>query len=551
MKQPSACRWNHRLFALFLSAVLYLPNAATSQPSVSLSIQVDLSVYRQLYLFRPEEGDLIFIRGNFNNFQLTHPLTRKMETQVYQTVIEVYPSQFDTLFYEFYVFREENRPLRFDGWESDWVQKKVDPCRWLKTPTGPLQLPPVIFADLTDWSALTIPQPVPTVTLFQEETRVLPVTLTNSGTGVLEWVSDPVLQNTPGTDPRSLLAVLQPGRTVQVFQLPCWWVTNQKTPGQVSTADLDSTGVLLIDESIRDLNPVVINHLIGLVQAGTLSMVILTDRYPGWINLLTEPAGIIARPYPVVYSGQVKAIRRNQITAELEDFSVTNVLTYLDCLNSARPLISARDGRSLGAISSVNGGRVAVLSVHIPEQTAYCNTGLASRMIRWVANDLPALAAWDQESGHVLPGQSTNLTLQLKPGSGKPGDYDEEVWIRSNDPVRPQVMIPVSFKVIRKKQVPVLEKMAVIGRNMGAYPNPFNSETVFFLPSDFEPSCRISVFDQVGRLIKILMVQPGEQGLIARWNGTNQNGMPVSSGVYLARLEGKGIRQTERVVLIR
>jgi hypothetical protein len=84
-----------------------------------------------------------------------------------------------------------------------------------------------------------------------------------------------------------------------------------------------------------------------------------------------------------------------------------------------------------------------------------------------------------------------------------------------------------------------------------AVPNPFNpgTELRFTLPQAGPVSVR--VFDLKGRRVRVLAqdrpLPAGEQSLI--WNGADDTGRVVASGVYLVRLEAPGARATRRVVL--
>ncbi|KPJ60813.1 MAG: hypothetical protein AMJ46_04950 [Latescibacteria bacterium DG_63] len=89
------------------------------------------------------------------------------------------------------------------------------------------------------------------------------------------------------------------------------------------------------------------------------------------------------------------------------------------------------------------------------------------------------------------------------------------------------------------------------------FPNPFNPLTtvVYVLPS--VPTSRayaIRVFDAQGRLTKT--IKAGRWGPepfqgTASWQGTDENGRRVSSGVYFIRLEGDGISSSVKAVLLR
>jgi len=89
------------------------------------------------------------------------------------------------------------------------------------------------------------------------------------------------------------------------------------------------------------------------------------------------------------------------------------------------------------------------------------------------------------------------------------------------------------------------------------YPNPFNAETVFHLDLPAPGHVAAVIYDLAGHEIKRIyneMMPPGRQAL--RWDGKNQAGSAVGTGVYLLRVEyvgNAGWRETamRKVVLMK
>jgi flagellar hook assembly protein FlgD len=57
-----------------------------------------------------------------------------------------------------------------------------------------------------------------------------------------------------------------------------------------------------------------------------------------------------------------------------------------------------------------------------------------------------------------------------------------------------------------------------------------------------------------GQLVRTLVDEsqaPRESGFSAKWNGTNDTGGPVSSGVYFYKLETGGVTKTKKMVLLK
>ncbi len=82
------------------------------------------------------------------------------------------------------------------------------------------------------------------------------------------------------------------------------------------------------------------------------------------------------------------------------------------------------------------------------------------------------------------------------------------------------------------------------------YPNPFNPITTIKFTIPKETRVQISVFDITGRLVKTLLdktLPPGEHWTI--WDGTDENGSKVSSGVYIYRMYSDNFISAKKMIL--
>jgi hypothetical protein len=82
------------------------------------------------------------------------------------------------------------------------------------------------------------------------------------------------------------------------------------------------------------------------------------------------------------------------------------------------------------------------------------------------------------------------------------------------------------------------------------YPNPFNAGTSirYYVPERM--AVRLAVYDVKGRRVRILrdaVESAGEKRVT--WDGTDDFGRGVSSGIYLARLEGEGKVSVQKLLL--
>ena len=84
------------------------------------------------------------------------------------------------------------------------------------------------------------------------------------------------------------------------------------------------------------------------------------------------------------------------------------------------------------------------------------------------------------------------------------------------------------------------------------YPNPFNPVTTlrYDLPKD--GLVKITVYDMLGNVINQLVNEVQNFGYkTVKWNATNNQGQPVSAGVYLYSVEAGDFRQTKKMILLK
>jgi len=86
------------------------------------------------------------------------------------------------------------------------------------------------------------------------------------------------------------------------------------------------------------------------------------------------------------------------------------------------------------------------------------------------------------------------------------------------------------------------------------YPNPFSSNTtISFTTGDCMGNTELVIYNISGRIVKTLVnseLPAGEHSI--SWDGTDENGQPVCSGVYFSHLRaGNGTSESRRMVLLK
>ncbi len=135
------------------------------------------------------------------------------------------------------------------------------------------------------------------------------------------------------------------------------------------------------------------------------------------------------------------------------------------------------------------------------------------------------------EDSTVWPG--TEFWYELRVVSGEAPDYTEQPLATGPTSVRTGGELVTALRP--------------------ASPNPFTSETI--IQHDIASTAggvRLTIYDVAGRVVKTfadMPTRPGRYQVV--WDGTNDAGRQVASGVYFCSLEAGGTRDARPVVLLR
>ncbi|HCD50848.1 MAG TPA: hypothetical protein DEQ34_00270, partial [Balneolaceae bacterium] len=83
--------------------------------------------------------------------------------------------------------------------------------------------------------------------------------------------------------------------------------------------------------------------------------------------------------------------------------------------------------------------------------------------------------------------------------------------------------------------------------------NPFNpSTTIGFEVPDNNTMVRLEIYNILGQRVKTLVNDVHSIGRYSvRWDGTNDAGMQVSTGIYLYRIQAGDIVQSKKLTFIK
>ena len=117
------------------------------------------------------------------------------------------------------------------------------------------------------------------------------------------------------------------------------------------------------------------------------------------------------------------------------------------------------------------------------------------------------------------------------------GDFEGDVATEINtEALAPKIVLPKAF---------------ALGQN---FPNPFNPSTTisYDVPEGNEVMVRLSVYNIRGQLISTLVNEVKTEGSYqVQWDGSDNNGRQVSSGVYFYRIQAGEFGKTRKMVILK
>ncbi|HPC50270.1 MAG TPA: C25 family cysteine peptidase [Candidatus Cloacimonas acidaminovorans] len=200
-------------------------------------------------------------------------------------------------------------------------------------------------------------------------------------------------------------------------------------------------------------------------------------------------------------------------------------------------------------MDDINFGEVIVNTI-VSQTVTICNCGTAS-MLGTIATESPfslgepSMPAYYLE--YIIPvGESFTFNVNFQPLQNSV--YTGTLIINSDDPNALVNTIPLYGT---GQPVANDDPVAVLVTSLkGCYPNPFNPTTTISFSIKEKTPVELIIYNILGQKVRTLVnqpLEPGEHSIV--WNGTDNKGRSVASGIYFYRMKAGNYSETKKMVL--
>jgi len=194
-----------------------------------------------------------------------------------------------------------------------------------------------------------------------------------------------------------------------------------------------------------------------------------------------------------------------------------------------------------------------VIHLHWITESEYENQGfIIERAIREVqGSNSESFEEWSE-----IVSFTTNSDLLGQGSTSAPHDYSYIDWQVKGGETYSYRLSDVDYKgnVMQHNEiiVSVIDTEENQGFSITTYPNPSNSgiHLVVEIENELRP-LRIDILNLRGELVTNLFSEkPGTSVLNMRWDGTDSDNIPVSSGTYIVNISGPNTSQSKAITII-
>ena len=183
-----------------------------------------------------------------------------------------------------------------------------------------------------------------------------------------------------------------------------------------------------------------------------------------------------------------------------------------------------------------------------PVSTFVYSTNQPSMFSAWVTSGGPIFASLVDSIGTT----GDSVQINTDPTGLAPGTYYNDVHFGVSGITEPGVMV-VRFNILDSlggTNGSGPEDVAQV--SLGNYPNPFNPETNISFSIPQATRVTLSIYNILGQKVRSLIDQEysaGEHTVV--WDGSNDHGGKVASGVYLYRIQAGEISVTRKMMMLK
>ncbi len=131
--------------------------------------------------------------------------------------------------------------------------------------------------------------------------------------------------------------------------------------------------------------------------------------------------------------------------------------------------------------------------------------------------------------------------------------YYDTIWVTSDDAGNSPFAVPCSVYVIASDvELYGGENRPTSFTLSQNYPNPFNPRTQIRFDLPVRTHVSLTVFNVLGQQVNALVDEVLPRGqYVVDWDGADQSGSAVSSGIYFYRIEAETFTETRKMVLLK
>ena len=187
------------------------------------------------------------------------------------------------------------------------------------------------------------------------------------------------------------------------------------------------------------------------------------------------------------------------------------------------------------------------IGLQVAYNQAYAVDGLAVRFV------VPIFWMYASPTGgFALPSDAFHGNIVFDARGLDIGQYTGQLNISSNDPDEPTVVVPCTLNVGPVGVEESSDNLPTSFSLMQNYPNPFNPSTQISFALPRQSEVNLAVYDLLGRQVKILASGRMNAGVhTVVWDGTDQTGKTVTSGVYFYSIKAGDNTEIRRMVLMK